>query len=97
MCNLNRVILLLSLTTIYGCSSLQKQKDTHPCNKEYAVQATDRRFKRKGFKMKYYESVVSQDSLYFYIIYQVKEGYGGGAEFKVSKKDCNIVDQKFYQ
>ena len=96
MTNLNKAILAILTILLFMCSPLKPNQE-RSCDKIDALQITDRRFKRKGFKEELYRATMEEDSLHFFITYSVKEGYGGGANFTVSKKDCTIIDQLFQQ
>lgn len=92
--------LILFLIVLFSCS--QKQHlSTHEdqvCNKESALSITDKLFKLKGFKKKYYDTVVNEYSTLFIITYELKgDNYGGGALFKVSKRSCGVIEKKYYQ
>ena len=90
-------IMLLCFT---HCSPSQLVSTDEGCNKEKATEIAEKRFKRKGYDKEYYNLAVEEDSLFYVVKYELdlaKAQIGGGAEVTISKQNCSIVDQKFYQ
>lgn len=69
------------------------------CDKENAIKVAQNKFKGKGFYSKDYKLKSSEDSLYYHLEFKLIDTTieGGGAYFKITKKDCKIIEQKFYQ
>ena len=69
------------------------------CTKDIALMQTQKKFKRKGFSLSQYNCEVVEDSLYYEVKYLlIEKGIdGGGGYFKISKKECKIVKEEYYQ
>ena len=97
---LTKFCLALTLLYLTNCSSSQPLSQEEVCSKERAVEIAKKRFKRKGYDEEYHDLKVEEDSLSYIVKYELdltKAYVGGGAEITISKQDCSIVDQKFYQ
>lgn len=90
--------LIFSLFLMYSCN-ITKTK-TMECSKNEVQKITDDIMTKKG-SLQYLNRIIDENfNADFYIIkYMPKDSLslGGGAEIKVSKKGCTIIDQKFYQ
>lgn len=69
------------------------------CNKSEVQKITDDLMRKKGYDLSSLNKTIDESPDYYVIKYMPKDtmGLGGGAEIKVSKKDCKIVDKKLYQ
>lgn len=69
------------------------------CNRNEAEKITDDLMHKKGYNLTSLDRAIEESSDVYIIKYFPKDtlSLGGGSEIKISKKDCKIIDQKFYQ
>ena len=89
--------LIFFLFLMYGCNTTKTT--TMDCNKNEAQKTTDNLMLQKGYNLTSLNKTIEESLDYFTIKYMPKDtmSLGGGAVIKISKKDCKIVDGKFYQ
>lgn len=82
---------------LYSCKT---KKDTILiCNKENAVNVANGELKKNKYKLEMLNKKIEETHDKFYIHYLPKQFHALGYEAKVwiSKKDCSVIDSKFYQ
>ena len=91
--------LLFILLAISSRDCNRETNDSMKCNKEQAEMLTAKKMKKAGFDINQMRATVKEDNSYFFIEYLPKDtmSLGGGGNFKVSKKDCEIVNGELYQ
>lgn len=89
------------LIIFYSCSG----KSTHnfiasgDCNIVKASELADDKMTKMNYKLESLSVSVSEDSIYYHIQYLPVDlkVLGGGAEFKINKDDCKVIDIIRYQ
>lgn len=79
---------------IISCSSRNKLN-----NKQNCLTIAKEQFKKKGYKLNNYRIEESEDTSYYKVEFLLKDTLidGGGAFFKILKRNCRIVERKYYQ
>lgn len=85
-----------------SCSSNKSvTKSDCECNKERILKIAEKEAKRAGYKTDKLERKVTEEEDYFFIEYLLPKGNplmrGGGCDFKISKKTCEVIDGNSYQ
>jgi hypothetical protein len=89
--------LILILSLICSCSTSKIKKGN--CDKNQVKKITDDLMRKKGYDITFLNMIIDESLDAYAIKYIPKDtlSLGGGAEVKISKKDCQIIEQKFYQ
>jgi len=96
MIKMNRKILFLLLCLFNSSKSIGVLCD---CNENKAIQTAMAKFRKKGYELDRYKMKVSEDTFFYKIKFILSDSImeGGGADFKISKENCKILNQQFYQ
>ena len=89
--------LILVLFLMYSCNT--SKNAMVDCNKSEVQKITDDLMRKKGYDLNSLIIIIDETTDYYIIKYILKDtmSLGGGAEMKILKKDCKIVDGKLYQ
>ncbi|MDI9340017.1 MAG: hypothetical protein QM534_05535 [Sediminibacterium sp.] len=90
-------LVTLIVFLIFSCRT--RKETTINCNKNQIIKIADDLVQKKGFDTTTLNKTVEEKTNIFVIKYYPKDtlSLGGAPEVKVSKKDCKIIEQKFYQ
>lgn len=84
---------------IFNLLSCKVRKSNITCDYDNALLTANNFFKKEGYIIDYYDCKVIDKKDMFIIKYILnKENMrGGGAELKISKTNCEIIDKVLYQ
>lgn len=90
--------LILILLFVYSCNTSKNSIVTN-CNKNEVQKIADDLMNKKGYNLTSLNCTIDATPNYYLVNYFLKDtmSLGGGAEIKISKKDCRVIEQKYYQ
>ena len=89
-------ILIINIFFFQSCALNKKKNES--CNQDQAKILADKRMKKRGFDLNYYKIIVVDDSDCYRFDYRLKAvSLGGGGTIKISKGNCSLLSELFYQ
>jgi hypothetical protein len=81
-----------------SCGVSKKGTSPDECTLESAIDKAKTRLKRKGFQLEHFNVNYAKQEKAFLIVFSLIEiSEGGGAEITISRDNCEIIDEKFWQ
>lgn len=93
---IQKKIIFFSIITLFSCSATKEIKE---CTKISATALAEHRVLEQGYNLDKLEVVVRETKSLYLLHYCPVDSMlrGNEAEINISKSNCHIVDEKFYQ